>query len=63
MDVDYRRQGKDWGYRGNDRDEALCRFGSEQSPIDLTLEQIDVSDKMEINGYGYVDFTVTKQQI
>ena len=61
--MDYRRQGKDWGYKGDGKDEALCRFGKEQSPIDLTFEQIDVSDKMEINGYGYVDFTVTKQQI
>ncbi len=34
----------------------LCSSGNEQSPIDLNLTEIMVSDKMELNGYGYTDF-------
>ena len=54
----YWKQGRDWAdlYPGAD----LCRDGKEQSPIDLNLEEIMVTDKMEINGYGYVDFVTTK---
>lgn len=57
----YWNQGRDWAdlYPGAD----LCRDGKEQSPIDLNLEEIMVTDKMEINGYGYVDFVTTKQMI
>ena len=41
----------------------LCSEGKEQSPIDLSLIEIEVSDKMELNGYGYTDFTVVKDAI
>ena len=54
----YKQKGRDWAETVDDAE--LCGKGREQSPIDLTLEQIEVSDKMEINGYGYVDFTATK---
>lgn len=57
----YWNQGRDWAeiYPGAE----LCRSGKEQSPIDLKFDENMVSDKMEINGYGYVDFVSTKQDI
>ena len=37
----------------------------EQSPINITptSQDIEFSDKMEINGYGYEDFNVSKKNI
>jgi len=57
----YLNQGRDWAdiYPGAE----LCRNGKEQSPIDLRVDDTVVTDKMEINGYGYVDFVTTKERI
>ena len=57
----YEMNGEDWG--DNIPGASLCSTGREQSPIDLNLVEIEVSDKMELNGYGYTDFGVPKDQI
>ena len=58
---DYTNQGRDWADIYPDAE--LCRSGKEQSPIDLIEDETIDTDKMEINGYGYVDFTAQKAQI
>ena len=52
----YKKDGEDWG--DTVADAEMCRIGTEQSPIDInsTSRDIKLSDKMELNGYGYVDF-------
>ena len=51
--TDYSSNGANWG-----NDYPLCSSGTEQSPIDLTVEGASTSDSMEINGYGYRDFKI-----
>ena len=41
----------------------LCSTGKEQSPIDLSTREFNLSDKMELNGYGYLDFAAKRNQI
>jgi len=47
----YKEMGADWG-------EAvpLCKFGKEQSPIDLSESGAEGSDSMQLNGFGYRDY-------
>ena len=51
--------GREWNYKTNGDDwgeiNALCANGKEQSPIDLN-EGATENDKMEINGYGYMNY-------
>ena len=53
--ADYRQGGADWG-----SDYPLCSNGKEQSPINLTLENVSRSENMELNGYGYRDFSLSQ---
>ena len=46
----YKENGADWGTY-----EPFCDIGKEQSPIDLNAGAVD-NDKMEINGYGYMNY-------
>ena len=46
----YKSNGDDWG-----EIESLCANGKEQSPIDLN-EGAEENSKMEINGYGYMNY-------
>ena len=48
---DYTNKGEDWA--DTVENAQMCRSGREQSPIDLSTEVFNVSDKMQINGYGY----------
>ena len=52
-DYTYDQNGADWGETYN-----LCANGDEQSPIDLFTEGTDGSSDMELNGYGYKDFSI-----
>ena len=55
-----------YGLKGADWAETVpgaekCGTGKEQSPINIdpkSQDDIDFSDKMELNGYGYQDFSV-----
>ena len=53
------QSGREWNYKSNGDDwgetYALCSNGKEQSPIDLN-EGATENDKMEINGYGYMNY-------
>ena len=46
----YKENGADWGAF-----EPFCDIGVEQSPIDLNAGSVN-NDKMEINGYGYMNY-------
>jgi len=48
---DYSELGAEWG-----EDVPLCKYGQEQSPIDLSVKGASGSDKMELNGFGYRDY-------
>lgn len=41
----------------------MCSTGLEQSPIDLSTVDFQLSDKMELNGYGYEDFRATRSGV
>ena len=51
--TDYTQNGANWG-----ETVPLCASGVEQSPIDLSEEGASRSSSMELNGYGYRDFTL-----
>ena len=55
-EISYKKMGDDWADTVPGAD--LCKSGLEQSPINLDLTTIMVSDMMEINGYGYSDFQI-----
>ena len=57
----YEKMGDDWA--DTVQGASLCNTGKEQSPIDLDLGTIMVSDMMEINGYGYSDFQIESSQM
>lgn len=42
---------------------SLCEIGEEQSPIKLTKIDTQYTNKMQVNGYGYEDFFVSKDMI
>jgi len=46
----YEQNGADWG--------DLCKYGKEQSPIDLTMGGATDNGNMELVGYNYYDFKV-----
>ena len=46
----YKENGADWGSY-----ESFCDIGKEQSPVDLNEGAVS-NDKMEINGYGYMNY-------
>jgi carbonic anhydrase len=48
---DYKQNGADWG-----NNNPLCKFGVEQSPIDLTQSGAETAEDMQLNGYGYKDY-------
>ena len=52
-DYNYLDNGENWGdvY-------PICKDGDQQSPINLTTADVTVSSNMEINGYGYRDFSL-----
>jgi carbonic anhydrase len=51
--TDYTQNGANWP-----ETDPLCGNGVEQSPIDLSEEGASRSASMELNGYGYRDFTL-----
>ena len=57
----YTDEGRDWD-RVVDGAE-ICGRGKEQSPIDLATEEVYLSQKMELNGYGYENFNAVKSDI
>ena len=48
--AEYSENGADWG--------DLCKYGTEQSPINLSTAGATPNDKIEIAGFGYYDFKV-----
>lgn len=61
--VSYANKGADWAATRDDAE--FCGIGLEQSPINIVplSQEIEFSDMMEINGYGYEDFNVGKDDI
>ena len=49
----YDTNGKDWG-----EDFPECKDGKEQSPINLFTDGAERSNSMQIDGYGYRDYSV-----
>ena len=58
IEFSYARGGRDWYLLVEDAE--LCQQGLEQSPIDLMVEDVSISESMELNGYEYVDFDVDR---
>ena len=58
---DYSQKGANWAETmlGSN----LCDTGKEQSPINLRYNQAKYSEKMEMNGYGYKNFILKKEEI
>ena len=56
--ADYSKKGANWGDKV-----PLCKEGKEQSPIDLFTDKASYSGDMEINGYGYKDFSAPKDKV
>jgi len=55
-ELNYKSGGDDWG------DEyPLCKFGTEQSPIDLFISGATVKSDMELKGYAYENMSVAKE--
>ena len=50
-EFDYNDLGASWGEVA-----ALCEYGKEQSPINLSKSGVEWSDKMQLNGFGYKDY-------
>ena len=46
--IDYKSNGANWGDTY-----PLCKYGEEQTPIDLTKSGTKRSDLMQVNGFGY----------
>jgi carbonic anhydrase len=46
--VDYKTNGANWG-----DDYPLCKYGKEQTPINLTTRGYSTSPNMQLNGYAY----------
>jgi carbonic anhydrase len=46
--VDYKTNGANWG-----DDYPLCKYGKEQTPINLTTKGYSTSPNMQLNGYAY----------
>ena len=55
---DYSSNGANWG-----QTDPLCDEGKEQSPINLTVDKTSTSKDMEINGFGYKDYTLPKADV
>lgn len=55
---DYSSNGANWG-----TETPLCDEGKEQSPINLFTAKTGSGGDMEINGYGYKDYTVKQSQV
>ena len=60
FEFDYEMSGEDWGELEG---AEICATGKEQSPIDLSTREFEISETMELNGYDYIDFTAYKADI